>query len=79
MKRLFAKRMKECPHCESGVVHRSPRQGFEERFVHPFFFLWPYECRDCKSRFLGFHSRYCRPYVKPGFDLAKSVSVSPSR
>ncbi len=76
MKLLFAKRMKECPRCESRVVHRSRRQGFHERFVHPFFFLWPYQCRDCNIRFIGFHSRYNRPYVKPHFQLAKASAAA---
>lgn len=76
MKLLFAKRMKECPRCESQVVHRSRRQGFHERFVHPIFFLWPYQCRDCNTRFIGFHSRYNRPYVKPHFQPAKATAAA---
>jgi hypothetical protein len=78
MPRWFAKRRKECPRCESSVVHRSERKGFQERFVHPFVFVWPYVCRNCNIRFLGFHSRYTRPYKKPNFRLAK-VSASSSQ
>lgn len=76
MKLWFAKRMKECPRCESRVVRRTPRRGFSERVVHRLVFVWPYECLDCSIRFLGFHSRYARHYVKPDFRLAKAAAVS---
>jgi hypothetical protein len=76
MQLWFAKKMKECPRCASSVVRRAHRKGFHERFVHPLLFVWPYECCDCSIRFLGFHSRYARPYVKPHFRLAKPLSAS---
>jgi len=60
-------------------VRRSHRPGFEERLVHPLFFLWPHPCRDRKVRFLGFHSRYNRPYVKPRFRLAKADAATESQ
>ena len=75
----FAKRRKECPRCESSVVHRSERKGFQERFVHPLVFVWPYICRNCNIRFLGFHSRYTRPYKKPNLCLVAKVPASSSR
>jgi hypothetical protein len=73
MKLWFAKRMKECPRCESQVVRRAPRRGFSERIVHRLVFVWPYECLDCRVRFLGFHSRYSRHYVKPGLRPVKTA------
>jgi hypothetical protein len=76
MQLWFAKKRKECPRCESSVVRRAYSKGFHERFVHPLLFVWPYERRDYSIRFLGFPSRYARPYVKPHFRLAKPLSAS---
>jgi hypothetical protein len=70
MKLWFAKRMNECPRCQSRIVRRTPRRGFSERVVHRLVFVWPYQCLDCSVRFLGFHPRYARSYVKPGFRVA---------
>jgi DNA-directed RNA polymerase subunit RPC12/RpoP len=58
MKLMFAKRINECPRCESTVVRRSMRKGFVEHFLYPLFFVWPYRCDDCDMRFLGFHRQY---------------------
>ena len=68
--------MKECPRCEGTFVRRSQRRGFHERFVYSLFFVWPYKCGDCNIRFLGFHRRYTRNYVKPSFRLAKVAASS---
>jgi len=76
MKLWFAKRMKECPRCESQIVRRSPRRGFTERVIHRLAFVWPYECLECSIRFLGFHSRYTRQYVKPNFRLVRAAALS---
>jgi hypothetical protein len=76
MKLWFAKRRNECPRCQSPIVRRSPRRGFQERIVHRLVLVWPYECLDCSIRFLGFHSRYARPYVKPHFRLTKATAPS---
>jgi hypothetical protein len=72
----FARKMKECPRCESPLVHRAPRKGFCERFVHPLLLVWPYKCGNCFIRFLGFHPRYARRYVKPTFRLAEVPAPS---
>jgi DNA-directed RNA polymerase subunit RPC12/RpoP len=58
MKLLFAKKMSECPQCDSRVVRRSTRRGLVERFVYPLLLVWPYRCEDCDVRFLGFHRQY---------------------
>jgi len=65
MQLLFAKRMNECPHCESSFVRRSTRKGFVERVFFPFFFVWPYRCDECDVRFLGFHRQYVRVQTAP--------------
>ena len=76
MKLWFAKRMKECPRCESSMVRRASRRGFHEGVVHRLAFVWPYECLACGIRFLGFQPRYSRRYVKPHFRLAKAAVAS---
>ena len=74
MKLWFAKKMKECPRCESSIVRRVSRRGFHEGIVHRLAFVWPYKCLACGIRFLGFHSRYLRRYRKPHFRLAKAAA-----
>jgi hypothetical protein len=74
MKLWFAKRMKECPRCESSIVRRTPRRGFHEQVVQRLAFVWPYECVHCEIRFLGFHPRYSRRYVKPHFRQRATVA-----
>src|SRR5271168_232468 len=54
----FAKRVCECPVCESSSVRRSARKGFVERTWFRMVFVWPYRCDDCDSRFWGFHRSY---------------------
>src|SRR5271167_5139906 len=54
----FAKRICECPVCESSSVRRSMRKGFVERVWFRFAFVWPYRCDDCDSRFWGFRRFY---------------------
>jgi len=76
MKLWFAKRMKECPQCQSSIVRRAPRRGFHEQVVHRLAFVWPYECLRCKLRFLGFHRSYSRRYVKPYFHLGRAAASS---
>jgi hypothetical protein len=58
MQLLFAKRMNECPQCESSLVRRSTRRGLLENFIYPLLFVWPYRCDECDVRFLGFHRQY---------------------
>src|SRR5271170_7024187 len=58
MQLLFAKKMRECPQCDSSLVRRSARRGLLERVFYPILFVWPYRCDDCDVRFLGFHRRY---------------------
>lgn len=58
MQLTFAKRICECPVCQSGSVRRSARKGFVERVWLRFAFVWPYRCDDCDSRFWGFHRSY---------------------
>jgi hypothetical protein len=69
----FAKKMKECPRCESPTVRRTARRGFHERVVQRLAFVWPYQCLVCSIRFVGFHARYSRRYIKPHFRLAKAA------
>jgi transposase-like protein len=69
MQLWFAKRMKECPRCQSSQVRRSRRRGFQERVVHRLLFVWPYQCRECNIRFIGFQPSYARQYSKPRFEL----------
>jgi hypothetical protein len=47
MKLWFAKRMKQCPRCESPMVRRASRRGFHEGVVYRLAFVWPYECLAC--------------------------------
>jgi len=54
----FAKKVCECPVCESVSVRRSTRKGFVERIWLRFAFVWPYRCDDCDSRFWGFRRYY---------------------
>jgi hypothetical protein len=54
----FAKRVCECPVCESSAVRRSTRKGFVERTWFRLAFVWPYRCDDCDSRFWGFYRSY---------------------
>jgi hypothetical protein len=58
MRLLFAKKVKECPQCESSRVRRSCRRGFLERFLYRILFVWPYRCDACDVRFLGFRRQY---------------------
>jgi hypothetical protein len=58
MQLLFAKKMNECPQCDSALVRRSTRKGFLEHFLYPLLYVWPYRCNDCDVRFLGFHRQY---------------------
>jgi hypothetical protein len=54
MQLTFAKRINECPVCESSSVRRSKRRGFVERVWFRVAFVWPYRCADCDLRFWGF-------------------------
>jgi hypothetical protein len=54
----FAKKVSECPVCESNSVRRSARTGFVERIWFRFAFVWPYRCDNCDSRFWGFQRSY---------------------
>ena len=54
--------------------HSAP--GFHERAVQRLAFVWPYECLVCSIRFVGFHARYSRRYIKPHFRLAKAAVAS---
>ena len=54
----FAKKVCECPVCESVSVRRSTRKGFVERIWFRFALVWPYRCDDCDSRFWGFRRYY---------------------
>jgi hypothetical protein len=58
MRLLLAKKMKECPQCDSSRVRRSYRRGFLERFLYRILFLWPYRCDARDVRFLGFRRQY---------------------
>jgi transposase-like protein len=65
----FAKRVFECPVCESSSVRRSMRKGFVERIWFRLAFVWPYRCNDCDSRFWGFQRFYqAMPVHLPAFD-----------
>jgi hypothetical protein len=58
MKFIFIKLMNECPECRSHAIRNSERHGFVEKFWLRLFFVWPYRCDQCDTRFWGFHSAY---------------------
>jgi len=58
MQLTFAKRICECPVCESSAIRRSKRKGFVERIWFRLAFVWPYRCNDCDARFWGFQRSY---------------------
>src|SRR3979490_1969822 len=43
-----------CPDCGSSSVHRSRRKGFGEHILHTVFFISPFRCRACDSRYFRF-------------------------
>jgi hypothetical protein len=57
MRLLFAKKVEQCPQCDSSRVRRSYRRGFLERVLFRALSLWPYRCDTCDVRFLGFQRR----------------------
>jgi hypothetical protein len=73
----FAKRVSECPVCESGAVRRSARKGFVERIWFRLAFVWPYRCDDCDCRFWGFQRTY-QPLDASLIPLSAHTMVSPS-
>lgn len=87
----FAKRISECPACESTSVRRSTRKGFVERTWFRLALVWPYRCDDCNARFWGFHRSYQTTentlvYVLSGFlrqfsfrVLLKPPALQPAR
>lgn len=77
MRLLFAKKVKQCPKCESSRLRRSYRKGFLERVLFRILFIWPYRCDACDTRFLGFCRRYAR--VRMGASADGERSLFPSR
>jgi hypothetical protein len=73
----FAKRVSECPVCESSLVRRSTRRGFVERIWFRFAFVWPYRCDDCDSRFWGFRRSYQPSDRSFGWGLSRLTQTSP--
>jgi transposase-like protein len=73
----FAKRISECPACESSSVRRSTRKGFVERVWFRFAFVWPYRCDDCDSRFWGFRRSYQASDGMFGWGLTRLMQESP--
>jgi hypothetical protein len=73
----FAKRVNECPVCESSLVRRSTRRGFVERVWFRFAFVWPYRCDDCDSRFWGFRRSYQAADRSFGWRLSRLTQKSP--
>lgn len=69
---IFAKRISECPVCESKSVRRSRRKGFVERVWFRLAFVWPYRCKDCNSRFWGFQRLYPDSQNNSGFAMARN-------
>jgi len=43
-----------CPECGSASIHRSRRRGPGEHILHKLFFISPYRCRGCDSRYFRF-------------------------
>jgi predicted Zn-ribbon and HTH transcriptional regulator len=43
---------KQCPRCESDMIHRSHRQGITERLASALS-IYPYRCDNCNNRFLA--------------------------
>jgi len=68
----FAKRVSECPVCESSSVRRSRRKGFVERIWFRLAFVWPYRCKSCDTRFWGFHRSYSVVTNEPAFAVARN-------
>jgi hypothetical protein len=73
----FAKRVSECPACESSLVRRSTRRGFVERIWFRFAFVWPYRCDDCDARFWGFRRSYQPSDRSFGWGLSRLTQTSP--
>jgi len=46
-----------CPKCGSSKVHRVEREGFLENRIYNFFGYYPWNCHDCRRKFL-FKKRY---------------------
>ncbi len=68
----FARKISECPVCESSSVRRSRRKGFVERIWFRLAFVWPYRCKSCDSRFWGFHRSYPISHENSAFVLASN-------
>lgn len=60
MRFLFARKMNQCPQCDSPRVRRSYRRGFVERVLFRVLFVWPYRCDGCDVRYLGFDRHHER-------------------
>jgi len=41
-----------CKRCNSLRTNRLARQSYFERYIAPFFGLYPWKCRDCRHSFL---------------------------
>jgi hypothetical protein len=74
----FAKRISECPACESSSVRRSTRKGFVERVWFRIAFVWPYRCDDCDSRFWGFRRSYQPSEGMFGWEFSRIMRESPA-
>lgn len=68
----FAKTISECPICASGSVRRSRRKGAIERIWLRLAFVRPFRCKDCDSRFWGFHRSYQVSQNNSGFAMARN-------
>jgi len=43
-----------CPRCGSASTHRSRRRSLYEHILHKLFFISPFRCSDCYSRYFRF-------------------------
>ena len=68
----FARKISECPVCESSSVRRSRRKGFVERIWFRLALFWPYRGKSCDSRFWGFHRCYPLSHENSAFVLASN-------